>query len=82
MEKIWNPFMEGGSCIDTNKFFIGNAVPNILTDAMILTLPAYELSRLQMKTPQKIAIGGIFMLGGLYVPIRKSSIRPDVSTTY
>lgn len=57
--------MEGGSCIDTNKFFIGNAVPNILTDAMILALPAYELYRLQMKTAQKIGVGSIFMLGGL-----------------
>lgn len=55
---------KGATCIDDNKFFIGNAVPNIITDLLILTLPIYEVYRLQMSTLQKAAVSGLFLLGG------------------
>ncbi|KAI7784294.1 integral membrane protein [Diaporthe eres] len=62
MQKIWLPDTPG-HCIDNNKFFIGNAVPNIFTDCAIMVLPAYEISRLRMGYSQKIGLAGIFLLG-------------------
>lgn len=57
--------MTEGTCIDTCSFLIGNAVPNIITDAAILSLPVYQVSKLNLKTLQKAAVTGIFLLGGL-----------------
>lgn len=62
MQKIWLPDTPG-HCIDNNKFFIGNAVPNIFTDCAIMALPAYEISRLRMGSSQKLGLAGIFLLG-------------------
>lgn len=65
VHKSWSPFMTGGTCVDKAKFFIGNAVPNIINDVMILTLPVYEVWKLQVSRSQKNAIAGAFLLGGL-----------------
>ncbi|KKY39872.1 putative integral membrane protein [Diaporthe ampelina] len=62
IQKIWLPDTPG-QCIDNNKFFIGNAVPNIFTDCAIMALPAYEISRLRMGYSQKAGLAGIFLLG-------------------
>ncbi|KAF0323569.1 satratoxin biosynthesis SC1 cluster protein 4 [Colletotrichum asianum] len=76
VHKAWNPLMEGGKCLDTNKFFLGNSIPSIITDALILCLPVLEVSKLQVRRSQKVAIGGMFLLGGLVVVI--SCIRLKV----
>ncbi|KAM6506358.1 hypothetical protein FSOLCH5_013345 [Fusarium solani] len=65
VHKTWHPFMEGGHCLDKNQFFLGNSIPNIITDALILCLPVYEVSKLQVRRSQKFAIIGIFLLGGM-----------------
>lgn len=52
-------------CLNSSKFFIGNAAPNIATDVAILCLPMRELWRLQMSTRTKIAVSGFFLAGGL-----------------
>ncbi|KAM0285103.1 hypothetical protein ACHAO9_008934 [Fusarium lateritium] len=65
VDKAWKPFMEGGVCLDKNRFFIGNSIPNIVMDAMIIGLPVFEVSKVQVPRSQKIAIAGIFLLGGL-----------------
>ncbi|KAJ3464241.1 hypothetical protein MRS44_009027 [Fusarium solani] len=54
-----------GHCLDKNQFFLGNSIPNIITDALILCLPVYEVSKLQVRRSQKLAIIGIFLLGGI-----------------
>lgn len=53
-------------CINQQNFFIGNAVPNILTDIAILCLPMAKIWDLQMSRKMKAAISGLFLLGGLY----------------
>ncbi|KAI1251910.1 hypothetical protein MGN70_006481 [Eutypa lata] len=67
IRRTWTPGMTEGTCIDTCSFLIGNAVPNIITDAAILSLPVYQVSKLNLKTLQKAAVTGIFLLGGLVV---------------
>ncbi|RSL85333.1 hypothetical protein CEP52_016176 [Fusarium oligoseptatum] len=69
IDKAWKPFMTEGKCIDKNKFFIGNSIPNIVVDAMIISLPVWEVSKVQVPRSQRVAIAGIFLLGGLIVVI-------------
>lgn len=54
-------------CLNSSKFFIGNAAPNIATDVAILCLPMRELWRLHMSTKTKIAVSGFFLAGGFVV---------------
>jgi len=52
-------------CIETRKFFIGNSVPNIVMDVVILMLPMKKIWHLQMSFKQKLIVSGLFLLGGL-----------------
>ena len=64
VHKMWHPFMEEGSCLVLTDFFLGNAIPNIITDILILALPVFEVRRLQLPRVKKIAVGSIFLIGG------------------
>ena len=70
---LWNRSPNDSSeCgVDDYAFFIGNAVPNIVTDAAILSLPIPVIWKLHRTTSQKIALSGIFMLGSLYITTPK-----------
>ncbi|KAE8393371.1 hypothetical protein BDV23DRAFT_149550 [Aspergillus alliaceus] len=55
----------GGKCrINLYGFYIGNAVSNVFTDVITLLVPIPIVSRLQIRTMQKILVSGIFLLGG------------------
>ena len=56
------------TCITLPKFYLGNAVPNIAMDVIILALPIPNVWTLQMSIRQKYVVSGLFLLGGLYVP--------------
>lgn len=56
------------SCVSNKEFYVGNAVPNICTDVMILILPLRMVWALQTTRMQKVTLSGIFLLGGLSVP--------------
>ena len=56
-----------------NNFSYGISAANILTDVIVLVLPIPWLYGLQMKTSKKVAIGGIFLLGSLYVALLRFS---------
>lgn len=51
--------------VNDYAFFVGIAVPNIITDVAILSLPVPCIWRLHRDGAQKIALAGIFALGGL-----------------
>ena len=65
IRKAWQPWLEYGKCIDLKASFIGNAVPNIATDAAIICLPIYQVWKLQINRVQKISLMGVFLLGTL-----------------
>jgi len=46
-------------------FFIGQAVPNIILDFVLLLLPLRSLLSLRMRRQQKMALLGVFLLGYL-----------------
>ncbi|CAD6578263.1 MAG: hypothetical protein ASARMPRED_008661 [Alectoria sarmentosa] len=52
-------------CINGQSVFIGSLVPHISTDLALLFLPVPYIWRLHRTTSQKIALAGIFMLGGV-----------------
>ncbi|KAL8824775.1 MAG: hypothetical protein Q9191_004828 [Dirinaria sp. TL-2023a] len=64
---FWDKTYTKSKCINTKKFFVGNAVPNIVTDIVILTLPLREVWRLNTQRHQKIALSITFLLGGFVV---------------
>ena len=62
---FWDKLYTKSKCINTEHFFIGNAVPNIATDIVILILPLREIWHLNTQRHQKVALSFIFLLGGL-----------------
>jgi hypothetical protein len=60
----WMPW-EKGTCINLKASFIGNAVPNIVTDLAILCMPIKQVWNLHAKPLQKISLLCTFMLGSL-----------------
>ena len=48
-------------------FFLGTAVPEVVTDFAILAMPLPYIWQLQVKTRQKVVLTMIFVAGGLYV---------------
>lgn len=65
----WDYLITTGHCIDIERFFLGNSIPNILTDLAILCLPMYEVHHLRMNRGKKICLLFVFLLGGLVVAV-------------
>lgn len=42
-------------------------MPNIVTDAAILCMPIWEVWKLQLRTIQRLAVIGIFLLGAFVI---------------
>lgn len=61
-----------GHCIDLKASFIGNAIPNIITDIAILALPVRVVWGLHANLTHRLSVIGIFLLGSLFVetPLR------------
>jgi hypothetical protein len=57
----------GSTCIVSEHFYIANAVPNIITDAIILALPIHMVWKLHTSKWERVALTFIFLLGSLYV---------------
>ena len=52
-----------GKCYDLHAFLLGQAIPSIVTDFAIFTLPIKSVFQLQMPLGRKFAISSIFLLG-------------------
>lgn len=71
---FWDKSLSG-KCINGLAFWFANAAFNILSDIAILIAPMPVLKSLNLGKKQKIALFGIFALGGLFV------LLPDVFPT-
>lgn len=80
IRKAWFPTMPG-ECIDLKGSFIGNAVPNILTDIAILCMPVAQVWKLQVTTAQRASLIFMFLLGGLLVETPPSTLTPNHPST-
>ncbi|KAI1342892.1 hypothetical protein F5Y15DRAFT_371304 [Xylariaceae sp. FL0016] len=54
-------------CINSTNFYISITVPNIVFDVLTTALPIREVWKLQMHKERKMAITGVFLLGGSVV---------------
>ncbi|CZR51424.1 related to integral membrane protein [Phialocephala subalpina] len=64
--KAWNPTIPG-HCVNLKGEFIGNAVPNILTDIAILSLPMPSVWHLHTAIIQRCQLSIVFLLGSFVV---------------
>ena len=62
---FWDRKPVTGHCLNVQLFFQGQAIPNIITDLMLLILPMPLIWRLQLPMGQKAALSGVFLLGSL-----------------
>ncbi|KAK7947886.1 uncharacterized protein PG986_008772 [Apiospora aurea] len=58
-----------------NAFFNGNSIPNIITDACMVTLPLPYIWKLQLQRAQKIALGGVFAVGAFVTVVSIIRLR-------
>lgn len=64
IEKVWD-FTLPGTCLNFRRLWLGNGLPNLIIDVIILVLPLPMLWKLQMKTTRRIQISGVFVCGYL-----------------
>lgn len=62
---FWNRKPVTGHCLDVQIFFHSRAIPNIITDLVLLILPLPLIWRLRLPIEQKAALSGVFLLGSL-----------------
>ncbi|KAK0656953.1 hypothetical protein B0T16DRAFT_452461 [Cercophora newfieldiana] len=67
VQKAYNPYIKEGWCLSIVSWFLGAAIPNIISEILILILPTREIWKLQVPRPQKLAICGVFAVGLLVV---------------
>ncbi|RAH48652.1 uncharacterized protein BO95DRAFT_356498 [Aspergillus brunneoviolaceus CBS 621.78] len=64
--KAWDQRLPG-SCINLKGSFIGNAVPNIVTDVAILSLPVRVVWGLHASLTHRLSVIAVFLLGSFVV---------------
>ena len=55
-----------GTCMDRGPVFIGQSIPTVVFDLIILALAVPLVWGIQLPRTSRIALLGIFMMGGLY----------------
>ena len=65
VEFNWDKSIPGGSCEHQSAAFLGAAITNLLVDAFIVALPMPMLLGLRMTLQKRLAIAGMFSLGGV-----------------
>ncbi|KAJ5153865.1 uncharacterized protein N7500_009304 [Penicillium coprophilum] len=64
IQGLWDYSVKAHCGVNITDFFIGNAVPNIITDWALLILPLPYVWKIQRNAPQKVALCGAFAVGG------------------
>lgn len=59
------PSRQKGHCINSVPSYLAYAITDLVTDIMILSLPAPQVLRLNMPLGRRLAVSGIFLLGTL-----------------
>ncbi|KAL8852327.1 MAG: hypothetical protein Q9221_002823 [Calogaya cf. arnoldii] len=62
-EKMWNPLITGGHCLNNNAGVLFTSLFNIVSDIIILVLPARSVWKLQIPRAKKSKIVALFATG-------------------
>jgi hypothetical protein len=72
------PDMGGNpKCIDAIPMYLAQVYSDVILDLLILIIPIPFVLKLQLPLRQKLAVLGIFLLGGMYVfsnPVAKHKV--------
>lgn len=55
-----------GTCIDFIDAILGNCLVNIIVDTIMVLMPVYEVSKLQLPLYKKLTVGLMFVMGSVY----------------
>ena len=70
------------TCLNSQKLFIGTAIPHTIIDILILVLPIPYIYRLQVNLKQKLLLAGIFLLGGFVCIVSVVRLVAILQTNY
>ena len=62
-DAFWNPLITDARCLDNNTVVLVTCLFNIVSDIIILVLPARAVWKLRMPTKNKIKIVCLFAIG-------------------
>lgn len=65
IRKSWDPFVVGGSCIDSDALSLSATAVNVISDTIIFILPQAVIWRLAMATKQKMGLSVMFLIAVL-----------------
>jgi len=62
IRRYWEPTLPG-TCVFRWGYFVGQAIPDIVCDFVLLIFPLFPLWKLQVKSRQKLGLVVVFTLG-------------------
>ncbi|KAI1109899.1 hypothetical protein F5Y14DRAFT_466260 [Nemania sp. NC0429] len=65
VKAFWTTSLFSNSCLDTTKVLFGYELTNFFIDVLILCIPISAVRKLQMSKWKRIAVTGVFLMGGL-----------------
>ncbi|KAI5921189.1 hypothetical protein F4810DRAFT_379542 [Camillea tinctor] len=64
VQYFWDTSIPGGYCaIDDRKFFIGSILAHVLTDIVVLSMPVFQVQKLNLPILQRLGVIVMFMFG-------------------
>ena len=72
IQYYWDRSLNGRCVIDVAMYYFATDLTHTLLDVIIVTLPIYEILKMQLPLGQKIAVTGLFSCGLLCVSSRPS----------
>ena len=63
MQAQWDITITDAVCVSRRAVYLGASIPNVVTDALLLILPIPYVWTLHAPVAQRLAVGGMFLLG-------------------
>ena len=64
VNRAWRPSIDGG-CVNMDRLYLGNAIPNVLTDLILIFTPLPLILGLSVTTAQRLSLYAVFTIGGV-----------------
>jgi hypothetical protein len=63
----WDLTPPPSKCLNMSQLFRAITISNLLTDCIVLIVPFFAIHKLKLSASKKVAIAGLFLMGGLAV---------------
>lgn len=71
LKKLWNLMVEG-RCFNYSTYFLFGTITDLLINIILLCIPLWVISHLQLQIKHQVGVAFIFLLGGLQAAFRIS----------